>query len=39
MQFDEARRIPITGGTGAYEGAMGTLRQQGRDVDLHIVVP
>lgn len=39
LSFDEARTIPITGGTGAYEGATGTLRQQGRDVDLHIVVP
>ena len=39
LQFDDARTIPITGGTGAYEGATGTLRQHGRDVDMHIVVP
>ena len=39
LDLKVARMIPITGGTGAYEGATGTLRQKGPSVDVHIVVP
>jgi hypothetical protein len=37
--FEETSFLPVTGGTGAYEGASGSWAQTGQDVDLHIVTP
>jgi hypothetical protein len=39
IEFSSPSKVPVTGGTGAYEGASGFWRQSGQEVRLHIVTP
>lgn len=39
IRFTSTSTVPVTGGTGAYEGASGFWRQSRQNVRLHIVTP